>query len=91
MAWLNLITSLILVGYSLFLVLRGRNINRTIYGINLFAGSWTLGVYLLVTVDQVVYDFMCWQTVTTWLIRPTLFILLCALISCNIRLGWKHD
>jgi hypothetical protein len=87
----NFIMSAVLLGYSAYLVFRGRREVRSMMIVFAAAGLWSFGVHLAVVFDLLVYDFMCWQTVTNFLIRPLLFVLMCAVLAAAIRMGWRYD
>jgi hypothetical protein len=87
----NFIMSAVLLGYSVYLVFRGRREVRSMMIVFAMTGLWAFLVHLAVVLDLAVYDFMCWQTVTNFLIRPLLFVLMCAVLAAAIKSGWRYD
>jgi hypothetical protein len=87
----NFMLSVILLGYSLYLVFRGRREVRPMMIVFTVSGLWAFGVHLAVVIDLAYQDFMCWQTVTNYLIRPLLFVLMSAVLAAVIKSGWRYD
>jgi hypothetical protein len=88
---LNAAVSVAILGYALFLIFRGRREIRTMMVIYAVAGFWSTLVHGAVFYDYLITDFMAWQFVTTYLIKPLLFILLCTVLAAVIKSGWRYD
>ena len=91
MTLLNTAMATILFGYATYKTFHCRKEARPMMMVYAGAGLWSFGVYALVFVDQVIFDFMCWQDVTIYLIRPLIFVLMCAVLAATIRSGWRYD
>lgn len=87
----NFILSAALLGYTVYLVFRCRPEVRGMILVFAVAGLWAFTVHSLVMWDKVVDDFMEWQLVTNYLIRPLLFVLMCAVLAAAIKSGWRYD
>ena len=91
MTVVNFITSVILLVYGIYLIYRCRKEVRGMMLVFAVAGLWAFTVHSLVMWDKVVDDFMEWQLVTNYLIRPLLFVLMCTVLAAMIRMGWRYD
>ena len=91
MTVLNFFTSGVLFFYAAYMLFVCRKEVKGMMLVFFMAGLWAFGVHLLVMIDQTVIDFICWQTVTNYLIRPLLFVLMCTVLGAIIRLGWRYD
>lgn len=88
---LNAIVSVIILGYALFLVFKGRPEIRSMMALYAVTGLWATIVHGAVLYDYLVRDFLPWQTVTLYLIKPLIFILLCTVLAAIIKSGWRYD
>ena len=91
MSWLNLFTSIIIVGYAGFLFFHGRRINKWMMLVSALAGLWAAVMYGLFIVDAFLWDFMDRDTIRNYCIKPAIFVLLCTILAWTIRSGWRHD
>ena len=87
----NFLMSAVLLGYTAYLVFRGRPEVRPMMLVFAAAGLWSFAVHLAVVIDLTCCDFMAWQFVTNYLIRPLLFVLMCAVLAAAIKSGWRYD
>ena len=88
---LNAIISMIILGYSLYIVFRGRRETRSMNILYAVVGFWATFVHAVVLYDYLIWDFMEWQFVTMYLIKPLIFILLCTVLAAIIKNGWRYD
>jgi hypothetical protein len=91
MTILNFTMSIILLYYTVYLSIRCRGETRQMMLVYVGAGLWAFMVHLLVVIDAVWVDFMDWQTITLYLIRPLLFVLMCTVMAAAIKSGWRYD
>ena len=91
MTAMNFIVAYVLFFYATYAYFRGRREAQSMLGVYALAGAWSVIVYTLVMIDYLLVDFMTWQVVTGYLIRPLLFILLCTILGATIRSGWRYD
>ena len=88
---LNAIISMIILGYALYIVFRGRRETRSMNILYAVVGFWATFVHAVVLYDYLIWDFMEWQFVTMYLIKPLIFILLCTVLAAIIKNGWRYD
>jgi hypothetical protein len=91
MTVLNFLMSVALLGYSAYLIFYGRREVRSMMIVFAVAGLWAFGVHLAVVIDLTCCDFMTWQLVTNYLIRPLIFVLMSAVLAAAIKSGWRYD
>jgi uncharacterized membrane protein (DUF4010 family) len=88
---LNFLIAVVMVTYAIYLLPRCRKETRgmiVVYGI---AGIWSFLVHIAVVIDLLMVDFMPWQFVTNYLIRPLLFVLQATVLAAMIKSGWRYD
>ena len=88
---LNAIISMIILGYALYIVFRGRKETRAMNILYAVVGLWATVVHGVVLYDYLIYDFLDWQFVTMFLIKPLIFVLLCTVLAAIIKNGWRYD
>ena len=87
----NAIVSVIIFGYALYIVFRGRRETRPMMILYAVTGVWATIVHGIVLYDYLIFDFLDWQFVTMFLIKPLIFILLCTVLAAIIKSGWRYD
>ena len=91
MTIMNFTIALCIFLYSGWLLFHCRPEVRPMMWVFFSAGIWSLGVHTAVVCDKVCYNFMEWNFVTDYLIRPLIFVLQCVILSAVIKAGWRYD
>lgn len=91
MSWLNLVTSLLIVGYAGFLLVHGRPINRGMMVVSMVAGLWAAVMYGLFVIDQLWFDILAPDVIRNYCIKPAIFVLLCTILAWTIRSGCRNE
>jgi hypothetical protein len=91
MTIMNFTIALCILLYAGWLLPRCRPEVKPMMWVFFSAGVWSFSVHSAVVCDKICYDFMPWQFVTDYLIRPLIFVLQCVILSAIIKAGWRYD